>query len=270
MNPEQLRMMQQMQGGQQPQPMPPQGEPQGGDDMGKAATAPLEMMTALLENAPEGAPPEALKALQSAIAAYQQFLEMVMGGGQAQAPQGDMVDYEKLHQFIVFLRESRFKIRYITFDQYNSVGPMQMLIKNNFEVGNLSVDRNDLAYIYLRDMIINKSISMYKNKHLEKELIHLTHSFVNGKAKVDHPVAFSDGSKGSKDMADATAGVVFNAMELLTNAGKFPDTSNTELSKGIIQNLFPAFKVDELPAGNVFSETEQIKQYISFRSPFEK
>lgn len=186
------------------------------------------------------------------------------------APQGDQVDYEKLHQFIVFLRESRFKIRYITFDQYNSVGPMQMLIKNRFEVGNLSVDRNDLAYIYFRDMVINKSISMYRNTYLEKELIHLTHSYINGKAKVDHPVAFSDGSKGSKDVADAAAGVVFNAMELLTNPGKFPDTSNTELSKGIIQNLFPAFKLDELPKGNIRDELEQLNEFAKFRSPFEK
>ena len=186
------------------------------------------------------------------------------------APQGDQVDYEKLHQFIVFLRESRFKIRYITFDQYNSVGPMQMLIKNRFEVGNLSVDRNDLAYIYFRDMVINKSISMYRNTYLEKELIHLTHSYINGKAKVDHPVAFSDGSKGSKDVADAAAGVVFNAMELLTNPGKFPDTSNTELSKGIIQNLFPAMRLDELPRGNVRDEMDMMNDYAKFRSPFEK
>jgi hypothetical protein len=186
------------------------------------------------------------------------------------APQGDQIDYEKIHQFIAFLRESRFKIRYITFDQYQSVGPMQMLIKNGFEVGNLSVDKNDLPYIYLRDMIINKSISMYRNTILEKELIHLTHAFTSGRAKVDHPVAFSDGTKGSKDQTDSLAGVVFNAMELLVNAGKFPDTSNSELSKGIISNLFPAMQMDRAADGNVKNELDQLNQYTQYRSPFEK
>jgi hypothetical protein len=72
------------------QPTAPQGAPQG-DEMGKAATAPLEMMTALLENAPKDAPPEALGKLQEAIENYQEFLDMVMGGGPAPMPaQGDM------------------------------------------------------------------------------------------------------------------------------------------------------------------------------------
>jgi intein/homing endonuclease len=185
------------------------------------------------------------------------------------APQGDQIDYEKIHQFIVFLRESRFRIRYITFDQYQSVSPMQMLIKNNFTVDNLSVDKTDLPYIMLKDAFISKNISMYKHFELEKELINLTHDYNNPtRAKVDHPLTFADGSAGSKDIADSLAGVVFNCMELLTNVGKFPDTANVGMAKSIISNLFPAMEVeavseDHSPKNNEFSQLDWYTQRMN-------
>lgn len=183
------------------------------------------------------------------------------------APQGDQIDYEKIHQFIAFLRESRFKIRYITFDQYQSVGPMQMLIKNSFEVGNQSVDKNDLAYIYLKDIIVNRGISMYYHEKLERELTRLTHKFNNGRARVDHP------PNSSKDISDAVAGVVFNCMELLTNPGKFPDTANQDVAKSVISNLFPAMQLEKLPGsgwGELDNEFTQMDFHISNSKPYDK
>lgn len=194
------------------------------------------------------------------------FMDFTIG---LKAPQGDQIDYEKLHQFIVYLRESRFRIRYITFDQYQSVGPMQMLIKNNFTVDNLSVDKTDIPYIMTKDAVISKNISMYYNPYLERELIHLNHDYSNvTRAKVDHPMTFTDGSEGSKDLADSLAGVVFNCMELLTNVGKFPDTANINLAQGIIKNLFPAYKVDPLIEDKK-DEFSQMDQYVKSRNPSE-
>ena len=187
------------------------------------------------------------------------------------APQGDQIDYEKIHQFIVFLRESRFRIRYITFDQYQSVGPMQMLIKNNFEVDNLSVDKTDIPYIMYKDAVASHNISQYYNPYLERELIHLTHDYNNPtRAKVDHPQAFTDGTEGSKDLADSAAGVVFNCMELLTNVGKFPDTANVGMAKSIISNLFPAMELTPSPRdGNANNEFDQMENYMHARNPYE-
>lgn len=192
------------------------------------------------------------------------WMDFVLG---IKAPQGDQIDYEKIHQFIAFLRESRFKIRYITFDRWGSVGPMQMLIKNGFEVGDQSVDTNDLAYVYLKDTIVNRGISMYYHSNLERELTRLTHKFNNGRAKVDHP------PNGSKDISDATAGVVYNCMELLTNPGKFPDTANQDIAKGVISNLFPAMALEKLPGAGwteLDNEFTQMDWHISKSNPYEK
>lgn len=192
------------------------------------------------------------------------WMDFVLG---IKAPQGDQIDYEKIHQFIAFLRESRFKIRYITFDRWGSVGPMQMLIKNGFEVGDQSVDTNDLAYVYLKDTIVNRGISMYHHSNLERELMRLTHKFNNGRAKVDHP------PNGSKDISDATAGVVYNCMELLTNPGKFPDTANQDIAKGVISNLFPAMAMEKLPGAGwteLDNEFTQMDWHISKSNPYDK
>jgi hypothetical protein len=149
---------------------------------------------------------------------------------------------------------------------------MQMLIKNGFEVGNLSVDKNDLPYIYLKDMILNKNISMYKHEPLEKELIHLNHIFAAGRAKVDHPMAFSDGSAGSKDIADSVAGVAFNCMEIMTNVQKFPDTANASMAKGVLETLFPAYQVDPISGRNWTEqdgEFSMMNEQIRNRNPLD-
>jgi hypothetical protein len=151
------------------------------------------------------------------------------------APQGDQIDYEKIHQFIAFLRASRYNIRYVTFDTYQSTGPMQMLIKAGFETANLSVDRNDIPYVLLRDSFINKNLDLYPNKKLETELINLQHLHTSGRGKVDHPPG------KSKDLSDSLAGIIFTCHEMLTNVKKFPDTANIQYSKPALASAFPDY-----------------------------
>ena len=86
------------------------------------------------------------------------------------------------------------------FISHNSVGPAQMLMRDGYNVTNLSVDTIDLPYILLRDAMNAKNLSMYKNKILEKELINLTHENYGLRMKVDHPKMFMDGTMGSKDL----------------------------------------------------------------------
>ena len=108
---------------------------------------------------------------------------------------------------------------------------------------------------------------MYYHANLERELTRLTHKFNNGRAKVDHP------PNGSKDISDATAGVVYNCMELLTNPGKFPDTANQDIAKGVISNLFPAMAVEKLPGAGwteLDNEFTQMDWHISRSNPYDK
>ncbi len=112
------------------------------------------------------------------------------------APQGDQIDYEKIQQFISFLRKMGFRIFLVTFDQFAAVGPMQMLVKDGFTVDNLSVDRTDTPYRFLRDIVSKKNIDMPYSKTLEREMLNLLYIHGEGKSKVDHPKMTPDGHMG--------------------------------------------------------------------------
>jgi hypothetical protein len=86
---------------------------------------------------------------------------------------------------------------------------MQDLARLNFNVSQLSVDRNDRAYLTLASIIQAGAINYYRHEILLRELRELRRDVA--KRKVDHPALSADGSPGSKDCADALAGAAFNA-----------------------------------------------------------
>lgn len=110
--------------------------------------------------------------------------------------------------------ELGFRIIDVTMDGFQSTDTMQQLRKKKFRVDYLSVDKTTLPYEDLREAIYDERIEFprymtYRNKGdvepveiVVEELINLTH---DGK-KVDHP------PEGSKDVADALAGVVNTLM----------------------------------------------------------
>jgi hypothetical protein len=113
------------------------------------------------------------------------------------------------------LKEERgFKIRQITMDGFQSTEMRQQLQRKKFFVDNVSVDKSTLAYEDLREALYEDRIEFppyltYINQGdverveiLIQELLGLTH---DGK-KVDHP------PDGSKDVADAVAGVTVTLM----------------------------------------------------------
>lgn len=123
----------------------------------------------------------------------------------------------KIRQIIYALKRSRrFKITKVTTDGFQSTDFRQQMQKNRFEVDVVSVDKDMLPYSDLRDALYEDRIDMppylvdlIQNDGTRervdiamKEIIDLKDT---GK-KVDHP----DG--GSKDVADAVAGVVFTLM----------------------------------------------------------
>jgi hypothetical protein len=128
---------------------------------------------------------------------------------------GTEIMLSEVRQIIYTLRdELRFRLKTVTLDGFQSTDTMQQLRKKKFHVDYLSVDKNTLPYEDLREAIYERRVEFpeyvtYLNagddRRVEiavKELMELSH---DGK-KVDHPEG------GSKDVADAMAGVVSTLM----------------------------------------------------------
>lgn len=131
------------------------------------------------------------------------------------AAPGTEIMIQDVRHLIYYMRdELRFKIKTVTMDGFQSTDMMQQLRKKRFNVDYLSIDKSMLPYYDLREAIYEERIELppyitYINKGdvdkveiLVKELSELED---DGK-KVDHP------ENGSKDVADAVAGVVTTLM----------------------------------------------------------
>lgn len=106
--------------------------------------------------------------------------------------------------------EMGFNLRKVTLDGFQSTDTIQQLNKKRFDSDYLSVDRNLLPYQDLRDAIYEERLEFPKymtymshgdERKVEIAFNELTQLIDTGK-KVDHPIG------GSKDVADAMAGVV--------------------------------------------------------------
>jgi hypothetical protein len=129
---------------------------------------------------------------------------------------GSEIDLGKILSFIVYLR-TIYPLKVVTFDGYQSRYAMQELIKAGFESYCVSMDRDDEAYTLLRGTHYERRIAMYDYPIYQKEMLDLRRDV--RAHKVDHPAIGSDGSKGTKDVADAVAGVNYT----LHKAPRDPD-----------------------------------------------
>ena len=120
-------------------------------------------------------------------------------------PSGE-IDFESVRQLIRDLQDRGFNVKGggVTFDGWQSVDSQQILRKEGFRTGTLSVDRDLVAHDTLQELINTDQLSFYAHPVLLKEARHLR--LLKG-AKVDHPPG------SSKDMIDAVAGAVFRAYE---------------------------------------------------------
>lgn len=131
------------------------------------------------------------------------------------APPGGEIELGLLRHIIYNLRgHNKFRIKRVTMDNFQGVDMRQQLTKRRFESDIVSCDKTLVPYYDLRDAIYEDRIEIPKYiTYLEpggtdlievavKELSEL----VDAGKKIDHP----DG--GSKDVADALAGVVFTLM----------------------------------------------------------
>jgi hypothetical protein len=168
---------------------------------------------------------------------------------------GEKIDITKIVSFILNLRNKGFPIKAVTFDGYQSAMAIQVIQKAgqlpqyrryayanrviNLEANVLSVDRTDIPYTVLRDCLNYNTINMYRYQPFIDEVLTLEHDIE--KKKVDHPEG------GSKDVADAVCGVVYNIavartyipMDPINDMSRFHGTSIEESTLGSIMPDHP-------------------------------
>lgn len=111
------------------------------------------------------------------------------------------VDFTKVREYIVSLRQRGFNIRMVTFDRWQSEDMIDYLESIGMRAEKLSVaigHYTDLAITVQEGRCHGPDIELLRNELLKLRVM------PNG--KLDHP------RKGSKDLADATAGAVYNAI----------------------------------------------------------
>jgi hypothetical protein len=111
------------------------------------------------------------------------------------------VNFDDVRNYILNLRRRGFNIKLVTFDRWNSVDSIKMLNDSGMKADRLSVNKkhyDDLALLVQEERIKGPEIKLLIDELLELRIM-------KGE-KIDHP------RKGSKDLADAVAGAVFNAV----------------------------------------------------------
>ncbi len=127
------------------------------------------------------------------------FIDLMM---QIKAKPRDEIQFEDVRKVIYKLKDIGYNIHLITFDGWQSVDSVQTLKSAGFNADFFSVDRNPEAYYTLKGALLDKRLNYYYYKAFVTELQQLEE--VKG-MKIDHP------RQGSKDVADAVAGVCYHA-----------------------------------------------------------
>lgn len=110
-------------------------------------------------------------------------------------------------QLIMDLISKGFRIKYVSYDQFQSVDSMQILeLQRGIELDRVSTDRTSEPWRNLRDVFHDGRLIATYDQLLIDELFGLNLDPKNG--KVDHP------AYGSKDIADALACSVMGAIQL--------------------------------------------------------
>lgn len=116
-------------------------------------------------------------------------------------PKGGEINYQKIRDLIYALREQGLNIKWISCDSFQSTDMMQLLRRKGFTTGMVSIDRNIEPYSFLKTAFYQHRIDAPTHPYVQKEIASL--EIDQKKGKVDHP------DSGSKDVADAMAGVIF-------------------------------------------------------------
>lgn len=113
------------------------------------------------------------------------------------------VDLDGVANLFIDLKKRGFDFGLVTYDQYQSAASIQRLRKNGIESETLSVDATLAPYETLKELCYSGRLRFYRHEVFLRELERLE---LREGRKVDHP------PRGSKDVSDAVAGAVYNAI----------------------------------------------------------
>ena len=148
----------------------------------------------------------------------------------------------KIRDFIVYLNVVRkLKLGRVSYDIFNSEESRQILEEMGYSVGYQSVDRNDKAYVDLVTMLYEERLEMYDYEPFKEEIFSVIHD--RRRRKVDHPQRDASGSCGSKDVSDAVAGAVENALSA-TFMDNQPGDGIQDFLKANGANSYDSFSTD--------------------------
>jgi hypothetical protein len=111
------------------------------------------------------------------------------------------VDFTEIRQFILSLAQRGFDVRLVTFDRWESQDTIDYLNQRGLKSEKLSVAKKhyeDFAMVVAEERLSGPSIKLLIDELLQLQIMK--------NDKVDHP------RKGSKDLADAVCGAIFNAI----------------------------------------------------------
>lgn len=122
---------------------------------------------------------------------------------------GQQVPLFKVRMFIQWLSRLGYPIALVAADGFQSADMLQLLTKMSFDTQLLSMDKTSMPYICWRNMVYEGRWLGPRSELLRKESEELEVTPDGG--KVDHPDKNRDGSKGSKDIADAAGSSAYLA-----------------------------------------------------------
>lgn len=114
-----------------------------------------------------------------------------------QAPRGGRMSFQKVVNFIIYLRQNHFNVGTVSADQHQSAYLLQVMEQQGLDAFKLSVGMNE--YIGLRNILVDQRIELVRCQLQENELIN-TQRMNN---KIHHP---EDEGGGHGDIADAVTG----------------------------------------------------------------
>lgn len=116
-------------------------------------------------------------------------------------PKGGEIQLYKIRETINTLKRLGMKIKWCSFDSFQSADSMQLLRQAGYTVGYQSVDTTTAPYEFVKNALYDGRISIPNHDKLKLELSSLEKD--TKRNKIDHP------AHCSKDVADAVAGVVY-------------------------------------------------------------
>lgn len=129
-------------------------------------------------------------------------------------PKGGEIIFHRIRELIYMMSRVGLRIRWVTFDQYQSTDSIQLLRQSGYIVGRQSMDTTMTPYDFLKNAMYEDRLSVPYHPKLVTELISLEKDTKKG--KIDHP---PHGCLCEKTLIDCSDGVA-RTMEDLTNDWK--------------------------------------------------